>query len=101
RVGLRASVRTRRTRARPSRAVVCVAWNSLEPNFRQKTRPSSTASLDWTVQYDPIVTSTSAPEFIEERRSDRKRRAIIDAATAAFLEHGYRGTSMDAVAAAG
>jgi len=47
------------------------------------------------------VTSTSAPEFIEERRSDRKRRAIIDAATAAFLEHGYRGTSMDAVAAAG
>jgi TetR/AcrR family transcriptional regulator, mexJK operon transcriptional repressor len=35
----------------------------------------------------------------DERRSDRKRRAIIEAATAAFLEHGYRGTSMDAVAA--
>jgi AcrR family transcriptional regulator len=36
---------------------------------------------------------------VTERRSDRKRRAIIEAATAAFLEHGYRGTSMDVVAA--
>jgi len=35
-----------------------------------------------------------------ERRSDRKHRAILTAATATFLEHGYRGTSMDAVAAA-
>jgi AcrR family transcriptional regulator len=39
-------------------------------------------------------------QAIEERRSDRKRRAIVDAATAAFLDHGYGGTSMDAVAAA-
>jgi TetR/AcrR family transcriptional repressor of mexJK operon len=37
---------------------------------------------------------------VNERRTDRKRRAVIEAATAAFLEHGYRGTSMDAVAAA-
>jgi AcrR family transcriptional regulator len=36
----------------------------------------------------------------DERRSTRKRRAIVDAATATFLEHGYRGSSMDAVAAA-
>ena len=36
----------------------------------------------------------------DERRSDRKHRAILSAATATFLELGYRGTSMDAVAAA-
>jgi TetR/AcrR family transcriptional repressor of mexJK operon len=46
------------------------------------------------------VTSTATGQHLDERRSDRKRRAIIDAATAAFLSHGYRGTSMDAVAAA-
>jgi TetR/AcrR family transcriptional regulator, mexJK operon transcriptional repressor len=46
------------------------------------------------------MTSVARVEAIGERRSDRKRRAIIDAATAAFLDHGYRGTSMDAVAAA-
>lgn len=39
---------------------------------------------------------TDAPE---ERRSARKRRAILDAATAAFLRNGYRGTSMDEIAA--
>lgn len=32
-------------------------------------------------------------------RSDRKRRAILEAATAVFLRHGYVGTSMDEVAA--
>jgi AcrR family transcriptional regulator len=36
----------------------------------------------------------------EERRSTRKRRAIIAAATAAFLRSGYRGTSMDEIASA-
>jgi AcrR family transcriptional regulator len=46
------------------------------------------------------VTPTARGQVIEERRSDRKRRAIVDAATAAFLDHGYGGTSMDAVAAA-
>jgi len=35
-----------------------------------------------------------------ERRSTRKRRAILDAATKAFLRGGYRGTSMDEIAAA-
>jgi TetR/AcrR family transcriptional regulator, mexJK operon transcriptional repressor len=32
-------------------------------------------------------------------RSARKRRAIIDAASALFLRHGYQGTSMDEIAA--
>src|SRR3954462_14665962 len=45
------------------------------------------------------MTSPSVAADGEERRSDRKRRAIVEAATAAFLEHGYRGPSMDAVAA--
>jgi TetR/AcrR family transcriptional repressor of mexJK operon len=35
----------------------------------------------------------------DERRSDRKRRAILEAATTAFLRNGYRGTSMDEIAA--
>jgi TetR/AcrR family transcriptional regulator, mexJK operon transcriptional repressor len=34
-----------------------------------------------------------------ERRSDRKRRAILDAATERFLHNGYLGTSMDEIAA--
>lgn len=46
------------------------------------------------------MTPTARGQAIEERRSDRKRRAIVEAATAAFLDHGYSGTSMDAVAAA-
>jgi len=32
-------------------------------------------------------------------RSARKRSAILDAATEVFLRHGYRGTSMDEIAA--
>jgi TetR/AcrR family transcriptional regulator, mexJK operon transcriptional repressor len=32
-------------------------------------------------------------------RSARKRQAIVEAATALFLEHGYQGTSMDDIAA--
>ena len=35
----------------------------------------------------------------DERRSARKRRAILGAATAAFLRTGYLGTSMDEIAA--
>ena len=33
-----------------------------------------------------------------ESRTERKRRAILEAATALFLENGYRGTSMDSIA---
>jgi TetR/AcrR family transcriptional repressor of mexJK operon len=35
----------------------------------------------------------------DEPRSVRKRRAILEAATAVFLQNGYRGTSMDEIAA--
>jgi len=35
----------------------------------------------------------------EERRSPRKRRAILEAARTAFLRSGYRGASMDEIAA--
>src|SRR5437867_4240882 len=42
----------------------------------------------------------SAPTDIdEERRSTRKRRAILRAATTVFLRNGYLGTSMDEIAA--
>lgn len=36
---------------------------------------------------------------LAEGRSARKRRAIVETATAAFLSGGYLGTSMDAIAA--
>jgi TetR/AcrR family transcriptional repressor of mexJK operon len=38
-------------------------------------------------------------DFEDERRSARKRRAILEAATTAFLRNGYLGTSMDEIAA--
>ena len=38
-------------------------------------------------------------ELEDERRSTRKRRAILDAATTVFLSNGYVGTSMDEIAA--
>jgi TetR/AcrR family transcriptional repressor of mexJK operon len=45
----------------------------------------------------PVPTPT---EIGDAPRSIRKRRAIIEAATAAFLRTGYLGTSMDEIAAA-
>ena len=39
------------------------------------------------------------PPSHDEGRSARKRRAILEAATTAFLRNGYRGTSMDEIAA--
>ncbi len=43
--------------------------------------------------------STIAPaDPAEERRSTRKRAAILDAATTLFLRKGYLGTSMDEIA---
>lgn len=41
----------------------------------------------------------SDDQLEDERRSARKRRAILEAATTAFLRNGYRGTSMDGIAA--
>ncbi|HXO06973.1 MAG TPA: TetR/AcrR family transcriptional regulator [Solirubrobacteraceae bacterium] len=43
--------------------------------------------------------ASSGREAGSERRSDRKRRAILDAATERFLRNGYLGTSMDEIAA--
>jgi TetR/AcrR family transcriptional regulator, mexJK operon transcriptional repressor len=39
------------------------------------------------------------PAAVDEGRSGRKRRAIVEAATDLFLQQGYDGTSMDQVAA--
>jgi TetR/AcrR family transcriptional repressor of mexJK operon len=42
---------------------------------------------------------TAPTEDRDQSRSTRKREAILEAATAAFLRNGYRGTSMDEIAA--
>jgi TetR/AcrR family transcriptional regulator, mexJK operon transcriptional repressor len=47
--------------------------------------------MDCTVQYHAAVD--------DDGRSARKRRAILEAATSAFLRNGYLGTSMDEIAA--
>ncbi len=44
------------------------------------------------------VVSATQGGLEDERRSARKRRAILDAATTVFLSNGYLGTSMDEVA---
>jgi TetR/AcrR family transcriptional regulator, mexJK operon transcriptional repressor len=58
----------------------------------------------WPVQYSfrPIRLEGVGREDVdpEQDRSTRKRRAIMDAAAEAFLRDGYRGTSMDGIAAA-
>ena len=45
---------------------------------------------------EPVSTTS---DVADERRSARKRRAILEAATALFLDNGYLGTSMDEIAA--
>src|SRR5205823_14953845 len=47
------------------------------------------------------MTAPSDPpvDLGDQRRSARKRRAILDAATQVFLSKGYLGTSMDEIAA--
>ena len=45
------------------------------------------------------MTSATTRKIDELGRSRRKRRAILDAATEVFLQHGYLGASMDDVAA--
>ena len=60
-------------------------------------------SRDWTVQYAagrPMSERSVTPaDSRDERRSTRKREAILEAATTAFLRNGYLGTSMDEIAA--
>lgn len=47
-----------------------------------------------------VMEKTTSPSLGEdERRSARKRRAILEAATTIFLRSGYLGTSMDEIAA--
>jgi AcrR family transcriptional regulator len=45
------------------------------------------------------MATSSTDEDPEASRSERKRRAIVDAATTIFLNNGYLGTSMDEIAA--
>jgi TetR/AcrR family transcriptional regulator, mexJK operon transcriptional repressor len=42
---------------------------------------------------------SGSSDGVEERPSTRKRKAILEAATTVFLREGYRGTSMDEIAA--
>jgi TetR/AcrR family transcriptional regulator, mexJK operon transcriptional repressor len=44
------------------------------------------------------TSSATQGGFEDERRSERKRRAILEAASTVFLSNGYPGTSMDEVA---
>ncbi len=46
-----------------------------------------------------MSTKDSDNQVEDERRSTRKRRAILEAATTVFLSNGYLGTSMDEIAA--
>jgi len=45
------------------------------------------------------MSGSPSTDLNDERRSTRKRRAILEAATTAFLRNGYLGTSMDEIAA--
>ncbi len=46
-----------------------------------------------------MATTDSENQLEDERPSARKHRAILEAATTMFLSNGYRGTSMDEIAA--
>jgi TetR/AcrR family transcriptional repressor of mexJK operon len=46
-----------------------------------------------------LTSSSPPPNARSESRSARKRGAILDAASTLFLRNGYRGTSMDEIAA--
>jgi TetR/AcrR family transcriptional regulator of autoinduction and epiphytic fitness len=48
----------------------------------------------------PAAQPRKTPERSTDRLTDRKREAIVAAAIAEFLEHGFQGTSMDRIAAA-
>src|ERR1700730_14287377 len=60
-----------------------------------------------TVQYLPLATSggpvaiqpSAGPDQADISRSERRRQAIIKAATEVFVRHGYLGATTDEVAA--
>jgi len=66
-----------------------------------RTRPYSTIPCTEPSSTLWAVSSPSTPPRLpaDDRRSARKRAAIVEAATTVFLRHGYLGTSMDAIAA--
>ncbi|KTF29426.1 TetR family transcriptional regulator, partial [Xanthomonas vesicatoria] len=45
------------------------------------------------------MSSSSAAAPAQQRLTDRKRHAILEAASAQFRQHGFEATSMDRVAA--
>jgi TetR/AcrR family transcriptional repressor of mexJK operon len=55
--------------------------------------------MRWEASMSSPPPPNASTELQEERRSTRKRRAILEAATTIFLRNGYRGTSMDEIAA--
>src|ERR1700730_17685941 len=60
-----------------------------------------------TVQYLPLATSggpvaiqpSAGPDQADISRSERRRQALIKAATEVFVRHGYLGATTDEVAA--
>jgi TetR/AcrR family transcriptional regulator, mexJK operon transcriptional repressor len=77
----------------PSRATGGDARPSARPTAGDARPSAGTTGGD----ARPSAGTTAGPD--EERRSARKRRAILEAATTVFLCNGYRGTSMDEIAA--
>ena len=101
--GPRASAATRRSRGRSSgpaapavrRASASTSDSSQYSVITRTGRYSTTRASDC----DGPPQRPTDPRCHDEGRSARKRRAILEAATTRFLRNGYRGTSMDEIAA--
>jgi AcrR family transcriptional regulator len=61
--------------------------------------PSQTALFRGFDMLHESVTTVASEDVEEPGRSQRKRKAILDAATDVFLKNGYLGTNMDEIAA--
>lgn len=46
-----------------------------------------------------VKAASESPRLVGSKRAQRKRQAIVDAATEMFLRNGYLGTNMDEIAA--
>lgn len=66
---------------------------------RRTVMPAGADAGDASPRPRPAGGARATPDAAEAGRSARKRRAIMEAATALFLRDGYRSTSMDQVAA--